>query len=45
VKLNISQPNRSEEAWKRVLMGWGSKSQIVQLCSVSDGLVAEMRVR
>jgi ParB-like nuclease domain len=43
VKLNIKQPDRMEEAWKRVLMGWGSKQQIVRLCGVGEGTVAAMR--
>jgi hypothetical protein len=43
VKLNISQPSRMEEAWKRVLLGWGSKAQIVKACGVGDGTVATMR--
>jgi hypothetical protein len=43
IKLNIKQPDRVEEAWKRVINGWGSKAQIVRLCSVGDGTVATMR--
>jgi hypothetical protein len=43
VKLNIKQADKSEEAWKGVVLGWGSKKEIVKLCSVSDGLVATMR--
>jgi len=43
VKLNIKSADKSEEAWKRVVLGWGSKREIVKLCSVSEGLVATMR--
>src|SRR5262245_5856050 len=43
IKKNIPQPDRMEEAWKRVLLGWGSKAQIVRACGVSDGTVATMR--
>jgi hypothetical protein len=30
LKLNISQPDRMEEAWKWVLLEWGSKAEIGQ---------------
>jgi ParB-like nuclease domain len=43
LKLNIKQPDRMEEAWKWVLLGWGSKTEIVKACGVSDGTVATMR--
>lgn len=43
VKLEIPRGDRFEEAWKRVLNGWGSKRDIVQTCGVSDGSVALMR--
>jgi hypothetical protein len=43
IKLNVKQPDRSEEAWKRVQLNWGSKQQIAKQCSVSPSLVAEMR--
>jgi hypothetical protein len=43
VKLNISQPNRMEEAWKWVVLRWGSKAEIIKACGVSDGAVATMR--
>jgi hypothetical protein len=43
IKLNIKQPDRMEEAWKRVLLGWGSKKHIVKACGVGDGAVATLR--
>jgi hypothetical protein len=43
VKLNIPQPDRMEEAWKWVTLGWGSKAEIVKACGVGDGTVATMR--
>src|SRR5262249_46597805 len=49
VKLEMKREDRYENAWKRVLLsdpkqglGW-SKSQIVRICSVGEGTVAEMR--
>jgi hypothetical protein len=42
-RLNVPQADRLEQAWKRVLLGWGSKAEIVRLCNVSDGTVAHMR--
>ncbi len=42
-RLNVPQADRREQAWKRVLLEWGSKKQIVQLCGVGDGTVALMR--
>jgi hypothetical protein len=42
-RLNVSQADRLENAWKRVLLDWGSKSEIVHLCGVGDGTVAFMR--
>src|SRR5262249_4056337 len=35
--------DRYEAAWQRVVLDWGSKSEIVELTNVSDGLVAMMR--
>jgi hypothetical protein len=32
-----------EEAWKWVLLEWGSKAEIVKACDVADGTVAAMR--
>jgi ParB-like nuclease domain len=43
LKLNIKQPDRMEEAWKWVLLGWGSKTEIVKACGVGDGTVGTMR--
>jgi hypothetical protein len=43
VKLEVPQPDRLEEAWRRVVLGWGSKADIVKLCGVGDGTVAKMR--
>jgi hypothetical protein len=43
VKLEVHRADRQEQAWKRVLLGWGSKSEIVRLCGVSEGIVAHMR--
>ena len=42
-RLNVPQADRLEVAWKRVLLGWGSKAEIVRLCCVGDGTVAHMR--
>jgi len=49
IKLKIHNQDRYEQAWRRVVMsdpetrtGW-SKSEIVKLCGVSDGLVGKMR--
>ena len=42
-RLNVPQADRLEAAWKRVLLEWGSKKQIVELCGVGDGTVAHMR--
>jgi hypothetical protein len=49
VKLEMRQEDKWENAWKRVLMsdpeqgsGW-SKSEIVRICGVAEGTVAEMR--
>jgi hypothetical protein len=42
-RLNVPQADKLEEAWKRVLLGNWSKSQIVTLCGVGDGTVAFMR--
>jgi ParB-like nuclease domain len=43
LKLNIKQPDRMEEAWKWVLLRWGSKAEIIKACGVSDGTVGTMR--
>jgi uncharacterized protein YecA (UPF0149 family) len=43
VKLPISREDRYEEAWRRTLNGWGSKSDVVKLTGTSEGIVARMR--
>ncbi len=42
-RLNVPTADRLEAAWRRVLLGWGSKAEIVRLCNVGDGTVAQMR--
>jgi uncharacterized ParB-like nuclease family protein len=42
-KLEIAQADKYEEAWRRTLNGWGSKSEVVKLTGTSEGLVAMMR--
>jgi hypothetical protein len=42
-KLEMSSGDRYEAAWQRVVLGIGSKREIVRLTGVSDGHVAEMR--
>jgi hypothetical protein len=42
-RLNVPHADRLEEAWKRVLMRGWSKAQIVKLCGVGEGTVANMR--
>jgi hypothetical protein len=41
--LPIQSADRREEAWRRVLLGQGSKKEISQACGVSLGTVANMR--
>jgi hypothetical protein len=43
IKLELHRADRQQQAWKRVLLGWGSKSEIVRLCGVGEGIVAHMR--
>jgi hypothetical protein len=43
VKLEVPKEDRQEQAWKRVLLGWGSKREIALLCGVSETIVAMMR--
>jgi hypothetical protein len=43
IKLEVPIEDRQEQAWKRTLLGWGSKKQVQQLCGVSEGVVAQMR--
>jgi hypothetical protein len=42
-KLAVPQKDRLEEAWKRTLLGHGSKREVRLLCGVSEGVVAHMR--
>jgi ParB-like nuclease domain len=42
-KLPMGHADRFEAAWKRVLLDWGSKADIVALCGVGEGTVAMMR--
>jgi hypothetical protein len=42
-KLEMSNGDRYEAAWQRVVLSIGSKSEIVRLTGVSDGMVAQMR--
>jgi len=42
-KLEMRPGDRYEAAWQRTVLGWGSKSEVVRLTNVSDGLVGEMR--
>jgi ParB-like nuclease domain len=42
-KLAMQQSDRFEEAWRRVVMGQGSKREIVRITGASDGMVAMMR--
>ena len=41
--LEIDQGDKAEEAWKRTLLGWGSKAQVVNLTGCGEGTVAKMR--
>jgi hypothetical protein len=43
VKLEVPRADRQEQAWKRTLLELGSKSEVVRLCGVSEGIVAMMR--
>lgn len=43
VKLEVPREDRQEQAWKRVLLGRGSKREIAVLCGVSETIVAMMR--
>jgi hypothetical protein len=42
-KLEIAREDKYEEAWRRVLLGGGSKAQISKFCGVGGTLVAFMR--
>jgi hypothetical protein len=41
--LEVDQGDKAEEAWKRTLLGWGSKAQVVNLTGCGEGTVAKMR--
>jgi ParB-like nuclease family protein len=41
--LEVQQGDKHEEAWKRTLLGWGSKRDVVKLTGCGDGTVAKMR--
>jgi ParB-like chromosome segregation protein Spo0J len=44
LQLELTQPDRLEAAWKRVVLGWGgSKAELSQLCGVSPSSIANMR--
>jgi hypothetical protein len=43
IKLEMHRADRQQQAWKRVLLGWGSKSEVVRVCGVAEGTVAHMR--
>jgi hypothetical protein len=43
IHLDVQQGDKWEEAWKRVLLGWGSKQEIVKLTGCGEGTVAKMR--
>jgi len=42
-RLNVTQKDRLEAAWKRVVLEFGSKAEIVKLCGVGEGSVSHMR--
>jgi hypothetical protein len=41
--LEVDQGDKAEEAWKRTLLGWGSKAEVVNLTGCGEGTVAKMR--
>ena len=41
--LLVQQGDKAEEAWKRTLLGWGSKRDVVKLTGCGEGTVAKMR--
>jgi hypothetical protein len=43
IKLAINVADRQEEAWRRTLNNWGSKSEVVKLTGTSEGIVSMMR--
>lgn len=42
-RLNVAKQDRYEEAWKRVLLNWGSIREIATICGVSARTVSNMR--
>jgi len=42
-RLNVTQKDRLEAAWKRVVLELGSKAEIVKLCGVGEGSISHMR--
>jgi hypothetical protein len=43
IKLNMQQEDKFENAWKRVVLRHGSKSEISKTCAVSETTIAGMR--
>jgi hypothetical protein len=43
VHLRVDQGDKAEEAWKRTLLGWGSKAEVVGITGCGEGTVAKMR--
>lgn len=41
--LEVDQGDKAEEAWKRTLLGWGSKAEVVNITGCGEGTVAKMR--
>lgn len=42
-KLPVQDKDKREEAWRRTVLGWGSKKEVTRLTGASDGTVAKMR--
>jgi ParB-like chromosome segregation protein Spo0J len=42
-RLNVPLADKAEHAWKRTLLGWGSKAEVAKLCGVSESTIAHMR--
>jgi hypothetical protein len=43
IHLRVDQGDKAEEAWKRTLLGWGSKAEVVRITGCGEGTVAKMR--
>jgi hypothetical protein len=43
IHLRVDQGDKAEEAWKRTLLGWGSKAEVVGITGCGEGTVAKMR--